>query len=564
MMEEFAQKLCRVYTIRCPACSNQNRFPRLKRDIHRVREQEPDGHPLVVAWLEKSEYPEWLTPLNFFWGSCERCFYTAQLDDADFRQWEKTSNKYLGQYSEGALDDISTKSDTSRGVMQALGRGIKSDDPFGTPLAQFFLGVFSECLKTAPLAGNLGRFYLRIAWLYRDEARLYPQLAAESKIRDLLEEVAPAWTAELPPNSNFPVPPEVVTGEVEALRFAMAYFEWNFRSLAQAGHEDEMRLMTLISEIAYRIYELTGLEEDFVKARSGLSGTMQKCQSIIGDKTIVGGVVNRAKDVLGKTGDRGRELRALKQRRDKGLEDIPAAASAPKPAPPPQPAAEESAEAEPAEAEPVEAEPAETVEVPAVSGDVQALQQKVSQLDEENKRWMRLAGMSELTGLPNRVMVFRVLLPGALKQALAKREPLGCILVSPNGLSEINGKHGRPKGDLLIKQFSECLKGLLKRGERLSHLEGVNFALLVPTMPLHQLRKRAELLHKDLTSRRFDVNGEVFSLKVTIGVAGLDNLTGNSAKVLQEALYTQALTALDSAKLKSSQIEVYENRTPSQ
>ena len=156
-----------------------------------------------------------------------------------------------------------------------------------------------------------------------------------------------------------------------------------------------------------------------------------------------------------------------------------------------------------------------------------------------------------------------VLLPGALKQALAKQEPLGCILISPNGLSEINGKHGRPKGDLLIKKYSECLKGLLKHGERLSHLEGVIFALLVPTMPLHQLRKRAKILHKDLTSRRFDLNGEVFSLKVTIGVAGLDNLKGNSAKALQEALYTQAISALDTAKQKGSQIEVYENHTPS-
>ena len=80
---------------------------------------------------------------------------------------------------------------------------------------------------------------------------------------------------------------------------------------------------------------------------------------------------------------------------------------------------------------------------------MQALQQKIAQLDEDNKRWMRLAGMSELTGLPNRVMLSRVLLPGAVKKAASRRESLGCILISPEGLAEVNGKHGHEAGDLI-------------------------------------------------------------------------------------------------------------------
>ena len=38
---------------------------------------------------------------------------------------------------------------------------------------------------------------------------------------------------------------------------------------------------------------------------------MQQCLSIVSDKSIVGGAVNRAKEMLEKAGERGRELRIL-------------------------------------------------------------------------------------------------------------------------------------------------------------------------------------------------------------------------------------------------------------
>ncbi|MDP6779749.1 MAG: GGDEF domain-containing protein, partial [Candidatus Latescibacteria bacterium] len=233
----------------------------------------------------------------------------------------------------------------------------------------------------------------------------------------------------------------------------------------------------------------------------------------------------------------------------------------------PEPQAEDAEEPEPVEEEAapepaLEAAPAEAP--PASPSSVQGLQQKIQQLSEENKRWMRLAGISEVTGLPNRVMVSKVLLPGALKEAMTRHEPLGCILISPEGLAEINGKLGRAKGDVLLGKFSECLKAMLKRGERLSHLQGVDFAVLVPTMPFHQLRRRAEALHKELTSRGFDIDGEMISLKVSMGAAGFDALSkGNSSQALQEALYGRSIQALDVAKVKGNCIEIHEDHSPS-
>ena len=563
MLEEISEKLCRVYTIPCPACGTQNRHARLKLDVFRVPEQAPDGQPLQVVWREEGDFPEWVNPLHYFWAPCGRCYYTAQLDDAGFRQWKKSSTKYLAQYREGALGNLSSRAGSGDGVSQKLGKSMVPNDPFGSVLLQFFLGVFSECLKNSPLPSTMARSYLRIAWIYRDEESIYKPFAESSNVRDVLKSAAPLWKAELPENSSYPVPPAIVTDEVTALRQALTFFEWNFAALEQASHEDEVRLMALIAEIGYRLYELTEGDEEFKKAQNLFSGAMQKCLGIINDKNIVGGAVNRAKDALEKAGDRGRELRALREKaakRPKGARpEAPAQPSPPEPAE----AAGKSAEpAEPAEpTPPPEAPPVKPVAVGAPAS-LQTLQQRVTQLDEENKRWMRLAGISEVTGLPNRVMLSRVLLPGAVKQAKAKKEPIGCILVAPEGLAEINGKYGHERGNLVIKKFAECLKGLLKRGERLSHTEGVIFAVIVPTVPPRQLRKRAEIIHKELASRRFDLEGHTLSLKISMGVIGLDSSKASSLGSPQEEFYSHGLNALHVAKLKGNSIEVHGEAVP--
>jgi len=551
MLPEIALQACRNYTIPYPACGTDNEYPRFKRDIYRVRTSEPDGHPLEMSWVGIDPLPPWVTPLTFFWGTCRSCYYSAQLDDADFRQWKKSAKKYLSQYSDGALEKL-------------LGAGLKPEtDPFGTMLVQFFLGIFVETLKSSPAPSTLARCYLRIAWLYRDQERLYGSLASTDSVFKLLSEVAPLWEADVPENSNYPVVPGVPADEVSALRYTLSYFDWNFGSLQKAGHEDEMRLMTLIAEIGYRIYELTGDEEDFKKAQNSFSGTMQKSLSVINDKNIVGGAVNRSKEILENAGDRGRELRSLKEKLDKLPPDQrPAAASSP-----PPPAADEPSETtpeSPSENDEFTAEnaPQEQVAAPqSSSGSSGDLHKKLAQLGEENKRWMRLAGMSDVTGLPNRVMLSRVLLPGAIKEAVARKQPLGCIFISPSSLSTINGKYGRAFGDTIIKEFSLCLKALLKRNERLCHLEGVNFAIVVPAAAPHQLKKRAESLHKELSSRRYTHQGESLSLEVSIGAACLESARG-TPQSLKDSLYQRAITALDTAKFKGTHIEVQSEPAP--
>lgn len=555
LLDIISHHLCREYKVPCPACGTENAYARLKPDIYRATRSEPDGHPLEIGWRVEVELPIWVTPLNFFWAVCANCAVTNQIDDAEFRTWKKNAAKYRNLFREGTLDALSNQSGQKQSLVHKLA-GIAPDDIFGTQLAQFFLGIFTECQKSAPTAGTLARSYLRIAWLYRDEVRLYGEFAPTSTIRTLLSELEPAWKKAIPENTDWPAPPQLVANEEAALRQALSFFEWNFRELQAAGHEEEMRLMSLIAEIGYRIYETTGAGEDFTKAQSLFSGTMQKCLSVINDKNIVGGAVNRARDTLEKAGERGRELRTLQQKWaktppvERPSTSVPTVESPPaKPAKPVQP---------PPSQEPAEDKPAKpsVFDASVAKGNQQELHQKIEQLDAENKRWMRLAGISDITGLPNRVMLSRILLPGALKQASARKEALGCILLSPQGLQEINGKYGRDAGDGIIRKFSDCLRALVRTGERLCHLDGVNFALLVPRMTTHQLEKRAESIHKDLTSRRFELGTSALSVKVSVGVANLPQPNGQSAKALQDDLYSRSIQALDRAKMQGNHIEI--------
>ena len=90
----------------------------------------------------------------------------------------------------------------------------------------------------------------------------------------------------------------------------------------------------------------------------------------------------------------------------------------------------------------------------AGSGDMQQLQGEVDQLRIENerlragnRRWLRIAGSDDLTGLPNKIFFSTSLLPQVVSAAIAEGRSLVCITVAPDKLGDINQKYGRQGGD---------------------------------------------------------------------------------------------------------------------
>ena len=180
------------------------------------------------------------------------------------------------------------------------------------------------------------------------------------------------------------------------------------------------------------------------------------------------------------------------------------------------------------------------------------LKVRVKQLEEENRKWMRLAGTSRLTKLPNNLMLFQVVLPQELAKSKAETFVLSCILICPDKLGTINQENGRGAGDQLIQQLAQFFKNQLELNERLFHCDGANFAIMMPTKPEGYAKRRAMMLKNVFKDEKFSVDRVEFSdMTCSIGTA---EIKGEIEKVkiseITDKLYNELCDRLYQAKAK--------------
>ena len=160
------------------------------------------------------------------------------------------------------------------------------------------------------------------------------------------------------------------------------------------------------------------------------------------------------------------------------------------------------------------------------NGDLVAkLQAEVAKLKEENqklrasnRRWMRIAGTDSLSGLPNKVYFTTALLPQALAQSTTDGLPLGCIMMAPDNLGEYNKKFGRKGGDELVKGVASFLNENVEEEEKLIHVDGANFILMVPGGDLIGTKRRSLTLRARVLNRQFECGGSQVPITLSLGV----------------------------------------------
>ena len=181
---------------------------------------------------------------------------------------------------------------------------------------------------------------------------------------------------------------------------------------------------------------------------------------------------------------------------------------------------------------------------------IEQLKARVQRLEEENRKWMRLAGVSRLTQLPNNLMLFQVVLPKELVKGKSETFALSCIMICPDKLGDINQDHGRIVGDQLIQQLSQFFKKQLELNERLFHCDGANFAIMMPTKPEGYAKRRAMTIKNLFRDATFNVDGIEFSdMTCSVGAA---EVTGEIEKVkiseTTDKLYNELCDRLYQAK----------------
>ena len=586
LSEQETLQICTGYELVCPICETKNVYYRLKRDMVRPLDTEGDGHPMRYKWRQAGF--DSIDPLQFFWGGCAKCHYTGDLGDAEFRQAERMVEEYRETIQGDSLRQLLVSVPTGKGIAQALGKRLADKDILVQAVAKFHLGIYSQCLKVNFSPGNLARFYLRIGWLFRDQERFYPDSDLES-VAGKFKKLNKRWKDELPELKDCPMPPGLALSEVEALRYSRTYFERNYETLKEAKWEDELRLSLLLAEIGFRLYELTDSAEDYKKTATYFSGTMQNCLSIVNDKSIIGGAVNRAKEMLEIAGERGRVLRALnKSRGDTG--------SVSEGKPKTQKNKSKSKEVEKngtnksKEKSPKEVKETgvadrghkdgskngngsgelskgvgadlgqATRQVNVLQEEVESLRERLKDLEEDNKKWRQLAGRdTTVTGLPNKMTLFRLIVPKTLK-GLSKGGPFSFIGISLDQVAKVNEGHGWVVGDKMLRESVRSMRDFVVEGEDLYRLEGAHFAIF-GAMDNKIARQRAADMRRQLSRTSVQVGKTQLPLVSSVGVVTVDRLLAESVNEASKKIFEALLATLYRAKEKGGNTVEIHNST---
>ncbi|MFH1571463.1 MAG: GGDEF domain-containing protein [Gemmatimonadota bacterium] len=189
--------------------------------------------------------------------------------------------------------------------------------------------------------------------------------------------------------------------------------------------------------------------------------------------------------------------------------------------------------------------------VAKLQGEIARLKEENQKLRASNRRWMRIAGTDSLTGLPNKVFFTTVLLPQAIAQATADGQPVGGIMVAPDNLGEYNKKFGRSGGNEVVKGVAAFLEENAEEGEKLVHIDGANFVVIVTNADLTKTKRRALTLRARILNRQFECAGTSVPLTLSLGV--VSRAPGDpggklDTKALVEEFLRRMEAALDKAK----------------
>lgn len=154
-----------LYRVECPICKTINEFETIRVGAYAEESRDTDFCPTNVKW----RFPRYqgYNPLVFFTATCSNCYYSRELTN-NFRDWKDDVNfktYRLKTVKPKHLDQLS-QSDSATKMMGAaidLNRY-----PNESAVLKLHLAIFDEQLADHYSRLDVGRFYLRIGWVFRE------------------------------------------------------------------------------------------------------------------------------------------------------------------------------------------------------------------------------------------------------------------------------------------------------------------------------------------------------------------------------------------------------------
>lgn len=149
----------------CPVCHTVNEFETVRPGSYVEEGTDTDFRPLSRRWANP-RYQS-VNPLLYFMATCTTCFYTREFNRA-FRESTLESDLTPECLKQVRLNHLAAVADQS-GVVRRLGNSLWSESfPLQTAISKLILGIVNEKLLPSPSNYDLARWYLRVAWLFRE------------------------------------------------------------------------------------------------------------------------------------------------------------------------------------------------------------------------------------------------------------------------------------------------------------------------------------------------------------------------------------------------------------
>ena len=201
-----------------------------------------------------------------------------------------------------------------------------------------------------------------------------------------------------------------------------------------------------------------------------------------------------------------------------------------------------------------------TRQVNVLQEEVESLRERLKDLEEDNKKWRQLAGRdTTVTGLPNKMTLFRLIVPKTLK-GLNKGGPFSFIGISLDQVAKVNEGHGWVVGDRMLKESVRSIRDFVVEGEDLYRLEGAHFAIF-GAMDNNIARQRAADMRRQLSRTSVQVGKTQLPLVSSVGVVTVERLLAESVNEASKNIFEALLATLYRAKEKGGNTVEIHNST---
>ena len=176
--------------VECPICKTVNEFETVKVGAYLEKGRDTDFCPTEIEW-RNPEY-QLHNPLAFFVATCSNCFYSREFNSA-YKEWKDDANfktYRLKTIKQKHLEQLAA----ADSFVKRLGEHTDiASRPNESAIMKLLLAAFDEGLADHHSQLDLGRFYLRIAWVFRSmESGSDP---GQKVVRGLMGEIEDRYAA---------------------------------------------------------------------------------------------------------------------------------------------------------------------------------------------------------------------------------------------------------------------------------------------------------------------------------------------------------------------------------